>query len=327
MTVIPVPKQLDADTGLAVANELVAHGRADELTVDFSTLRFARPFGTLVLAETLRDLIQKRKADSLPTRYRTEGVTSGLRSSAVTYLAHVGFFEHLGINYGKRPGEAPGSKDYLPITRVTETTLRARGPDGPLQRAVVDESARLAKMIFADECQQDMLAYCLRETVRNVFEHAQTSECTVMAQRYNGVEVEIAIVDRGIGIMRSLSSKYSLSDEVAALHAAILPGVTCASVARDSEWDNTGFGLYILSTLGRRLGSFRLVSSGAALSASKAGVSTSANAFPGTAIKLRVTAADADYFSNLVQQIVNEGEKKTGHVEQSRRASKSARVS
>ena len=47
--------------------------------------------------------------------------------------------------------------------------------------------------------EQLMVSYCLREVIRNVFEHAQTDTCTVMAQRYSDGAAEIAIIDNGMG--------------------------------------------------------------------------------------------------------------------------------
>ena len=43
----------------------------------------------------------------------------------MTYAAHMGFFKAFGHDFGKSPGQALGSKNYIPLTMLrTETLIR-----------------------------------------------------------------------------------------------------------------------------------------------------------------------------------------------------------
>ena len=324
-----LPKQLNDGPSLWAAEKLSELDGVPDLMLDFERLTFARPFGTLVVAESLRDLVRRRKSAGLKTRYKTAGVLSGDRSPAVTYLGHVGFFTHIGIDYGKQPGQAPGSRDYLPITVLSRTELEADASGRAFQEAIEQKAKLLARMIFTDESKQDMLRYCLRETIRNAFEHAQVDACSVMAQRYSGDQVEIAIADRGIGVLASLASTHAVSTPKEALDLAVQPGITRVKDPQPgTPWDNTGFGLYVMSSLGSGHGSFRLVSSGGSLEMTKSGRFSATSTFPGTAIRLLVNASDAEYFPNILKRIVDEGERiSAGAPGGGRRASKSTRSS
>ena len=95
-----------------------------------------------------------------------------------------------------------------------------------------------------------MLSYCFREVIRNVFEHANCGECSVMAQSWSNNIAEVAIIDRGVGIKKSLSSTYNIVTHVDALKLAVKPGISSGSVlSTGGKWGNEGYGLYILSLL------------------------------------------------------------------------------
>jgi hypothetical protein len=280
-----------------------------QVTVDFSMIGFAKPYATLLVAEGLRDLVRRRKGLGLDTRVQSRGLVVGERQSAASYLGHIGFFEYVGVQFGNAPGVAPGSSTYLPLTVIHREQLEAERRGRVIQEAVLEKSRHLASMIFVDESQQDLLTYCLREIIRNVFEHAQTDSCTIMAQKYYADQVEVAIADNGRGIQASLGADYEKRPAIDALYDAIKPGVSRIHSDQGlGRWDNSGFGLYVTSRLGRETGSFTIASSGQILGLSGVSVHSRPAPVTGTAIRLVVSASEAEYFPNRLQQIVDEGE-------------------
>ena len=96
------------------------------------------------------------------------------------------------------------------------------------------------------------------------------------------------------------------------------------------EWDNSGFGLFVLSELGHEAGEFTLASNGRYIQIQRGvplprfdGVQVS-----GTAIKLLVDLESAEYFPNRLQQLVQRGEQAhyqaTGITKHASKRSKSA---
>jgi signal transduction histidine kinase len=280
-----------------------------EIILDFSRLRFAYPFGTVLLAEAIREVVVERRILGLPVRWSHAGIMAGVVHPAVSYLGHMGLFRHVGIPYGNEPGAAPGSRTYLPLTPI-------RRPDaGPssFHFAIREEAERLASLVFKDELKQLMLTYCFQETIRNAFEHAEVDECVVIAQKWLGQQVEIAVVDRGRGVQASLQERFGPLRASKALDQAIRPGVTrTIPTGRGGRWENTGFGLFVLSELGRRCGDFSIVSSGEYLNLDGNDRRMGSCPYPGTGVKLKVSIRDADYFPNLLEAIVREGEAASG---------------
>ena len=48
-------------------DEISTHIKDDEVTLDFSSIMYVNPFSTLILAESIRDFVQKRKKMNLKT--------------------------------------------------------------------------------------------------------------------------------------------------------------------------------------------------------------------------------------------------------------------
>jgi hypothetical protein len=150
-----------------------------------------------------------------------------------------------------------------------------------------------------------------------------------MAQKYGGDQVEIAIADAGRGIQASLGGEYLSKPALVALEDAIRPGVTRVTGPQaGTEWDNTGFGLYVVSRLGQETGTFSLASSGTLLTLSGKSVHSQTVPISGTVIRLLVNVSEAEYFPNQLQRIVNEGEAEVAQRGSgTRSASKSTRMS
>jgi hypothetical protein len=308
---ISCPSELSAtSSALQFSEQMRSAGDTPLLILDFRRLRFAKPFATLLVAQTIREVAEARRLRGLKTRYLKSGFAVGERSAAIDYLGHVGFFEYAGIEFGNQPGEALGSSTYLPITVLSRTDLEARYPGEKIQEAVTLKCRRLAALLSPDEAERDVMMYCFREIVRNVFEHAETDQCTLMAQKYSGDLVQIAIADEGIGVPTSLAKAHAFSSTEEALRAALRPGVSSNLGGQTGDkWDNTGYGLFVASELGKATGSFCIISGGTLLNVSGAGETIFPFPLRGTAVRLTVSTADAEYFSNRLQQIVEEGER------------------
>ncbi len=290
----------------------------DVIEVNFRRIDFAQASGALILSSGLQALRRKRP--------NLEIFASGIdqRTKSNSYLAHVGFFQHAGIDVGNWPGGDTGSSAYIPITEINIEKLRSERGDGttPIGKLVQGESDRLAEIITQSHKGKDTrpVSYCLREVIRNAFEHGSTK-----AQRYSN-RIELSIVDCGQGVRRSLGQRFILSSDVEALQLAIKPGVSGAEpLARDEtgEWANSGFGLYVLSEVGKSTGGFMICSGSGALRFSTKSEWVADYKFPGTAVRLTISKPPGKNFEDLINQIIAEGEKLVAASSGPRRASKS----
>jgi len=272
---------------------------------------FSCPFGMLILACTIRDFVKYRKGYSLETT--ADGINYSV--DAHSYLGHVGFFKFIGLSVGKEPGEAIGNSRYLPITIITQRQLKRNLVDrnvhlGPM---IQEESERLARIILSVD--QPMyghpVTYCFREIIRNVFEHANTKLCVLAAQAWSDNKLEIALIDQGRGIKKSLEERFSFNNDFEAMLLAIKPGISRIKISQDTDtkWDNTGFGLYVMSSLSRETGHFLLCSGKCGLYAERNLEKQMPFEFRGTAVKLSMTKPKGVNVESLIDRIIQNGER------------------
>lgn len=99
----------------------------------------------------------------------------------------------------------------------------------------------------------------MRELIRNVLEHSQSENFwyTGQYQPTKGI-VEVAILDEGIGMKKSSmkNRKLSIKDDEDAIRLAIQAGISKSGVGRvgRDEYDNSGFGLYMITNFCRKGG-------------------------------------------------------------------------
>ncbi len=251
------PISLDAASVFEFVHRVRSRSDTDvgDVVIDFSQCRFASPFGLLMTLYATQQL-------SVGT-----GVTI-VRSQYGSYLEHVGFYDALTANPKARDVGADDGSTYIPITYVKVDDLRASAAESMhvIQEEVDRISARLASALLRSTTGSayDILQFSMRELLRNIVEHSRAPVIALAAQYWpSHNQAELAILDGGIGVYRSLSSnaRLGVQSEQHALELALLPGVTSATFTRDDDvWSNTGYGLYMTSSFGRILGTFVIAS-------------------------------------------------------------------
>ncbi|WP_204321153.1 ATP-binding protein [Cupriavidus neocaledonicus] len=288
--------------------ELDAARDHPEVSVDFAPMRFSLPTGMLALGSKLREWVQYRKERN----FSSSALGINNARQAHSYLMHMGFFHFIGLEAGNEVGEARGSRSYVPITRISrpEVDVGQRGVE-EWYAAIEAEARKVAGVLAGFDDSQPLRAYSysIREVIRNVFEHSQAAECYICGQRWNNGQVEIAILDEGIGIARTLSEAHGIASHAQALQLAIRPGISRTSnySAQQNVYDNSGFGLYVMSELGANFGWFVLGSGDALLYGYQRQREVSAASFRGTFFGMRFLNTPADTRS-VLNDIIAAGE-------------------
>jgi hypothetical protein len=324
---ISVPRRLEESSVFPWREAVWDYVDESELILDFSQLNYAFPFGTLILAATIRGLNKHRELNGL--NILMAGIDYSI--SAHSYLGHIGFFKFIGLESGNEPGQAFGSPTYIPITFITRRQLFQQNPKNMtiLGAAVQREAERLSRIVLA--VNKPLLGhpvpYCFREVIRNTFEHGETNTCIVSAQRWYDNTLEIAIIDFGRGIRDSLSERFTMSSDIEAIRYAIKPGVSRVdtSIKTDDIWANSGFGLYVLSRLSRETGHFLICSGNAALYADNHREIEPPYRFNGTAVKLMMARPRGVNVGEYIDRIIREGEEIASQESRPVRASKSTK--
>jgi hypothetical protein len=315
MTELSCPPELNDETAAEFVNKIWRAKGEDIIVLNFSSLHWVYPAGVMVLAIATRALVKKRKNLDLTT----QAIVSN-NKGACSYLSHFGFFQFVGLPVGNPINSKFGNNKYIPIRCITENSFNTDG--NVLQEEIWKYSTNLVTVLYPNSDDSDileLLGYCLREIMRNVFEHSESDECYFMAQRWANGASEIVLADEGVGIATSLSHAHSVISNRNALRLALKPGISSATepLNRD-QWQNSGFGLYVVSSLCNVLGSFSILSNGTMLLKEKGKDKMLATPSKGTIVKLRIEANLDYYFPNLMNKIISDGEDEAKNIPGSR---------
>lgn len=257
-----LPRNIVIEAAIEFALKLQNPIEADTVVLDAGAIEWSEPFGMLYLSAAICDL-RSRRPD---LKVYAENFTDQ------TYLLHMGFFQQCGFKVGKKPGQATGSDTYLPITTIdlSEIARRAAVRGLFVQDEIESVSKRLTSMLLQKEEGGDLfdtLNYAFRELGRNVVEHSQSKSMAFCAQYWpTKNHVEVCIVDGGVGIFRTIHSNpyLEITSDADAVNAALLPGISGKAIreelAFDNPWENSGYGLYMMSRLCADGGSFFMAS-------------------------------------------------------------------
>lgn len=306
---IYVPNGGDKAAVARFSAEIAAMPHHPKVEFSFRDVDFVTPGWMLLVTRALRSYRDDRPG----TRCKVVDATS----SAMTYAAHAGFFDSLGIPWGRGVGEAQDSSTFLPITCRKVRDLFTNQPlTRPAGDIIQEDSEKLAAILAQSRAGVlfDTLSYSIREIIRNVVEHSKAGEFLIAAQCWVATgAAEIAIADAGIGIAAGLRSngKYSPGDDAEALSLATQPGVSGTIVPRHSDdvWANSGFGLYMARGLAHGKQGFTLASGTAALTSGDDGQAIVEGAFKGTCVALRLRAGTTPLEKRLSELVSRGGGK------------------
>ena len=308
--VITMPRRLTYDSANTILRGL-PFNESPKVIFDFSSLVFSHPLAMLMVAGGLRKLTKRRSQLGLSTA--VSGLSSGI--AAHTYLEHLGFFDFINLPNRNKLGSAKGSPRYIPIKRISRADFRvAEGDSKGLHDALIEAADVIALVLAGTDLKEYEvkrgLAYSIKEIVRNVFEHSGAGHCYVAGQRWGEGAVEIVIMDEGVGISKTLSESFVIESDRQALEYSIKPGVSRMSKVLDAlnTSDNSGFGLYVLSQVGKRFGRFVLGSGMAALRHQQGTkLQFDATSFSGTFVGITLNERPSN-FRSVLDEIVESGE-------------------
>lgn len=309
MTTIFFPERFDRDTLAPFFDQLELHQDTPDVCIDCSTLRYSFPTAMLVAGSKLRKWIINRQKKRLNTTKSGHNSSNNVHS----YLMHLGFFDFIMMGGGNQVGQARGSSAYLPITRIVKPAYDANSQELQIWYDKIMSSVRgLARVVSGtveDTEENRLYNYALREIIRNVFEHSEATECYVCGQRWWNGKVEIAVIDEGVGIANSLKRSHRIPSDNEALSMAIKQGVSSTSNIDQAQniYDNSGFGLYVLSQLASSFGWYVLGSGTARLVGHGKNVSQATLNFSGTYFGMQLQRPPQQ-FSQLLDDIISSGE-------------------
>ena len=324
MPIIYLPKNINFETTAIFFKQLKSNFLTEDVYIDINQLQFSTPTSMLIIGSKLKAWRAARESKQLRT-----GFKKVINSEAISYLGHLGFFDFIGSkkNVGKKMGEAFGSETYVPIIKIEKPKFDTL--DNWYEN-IISSVRGLANVLAGTKHNTEehrFYLYTLREIVRNVFEHSQADECFICGQRWGNGKVEIAIVDEGIGLLSSLNRSHKLLNDGDAINLAIKPGVSATNNITTVEniYDNSGYGLYVLSEVVSNFGCFTLGSGSKRLISTFGKQSIDDLDFNGTFIGLELNNTPK-HFSDILKDVIACGEKETQDYAKASSASKMSKL-
>jgi hypothetical protein len=313
---INVPKHLTLETTVKFASDICELPKADLYVFDFGEVGRIEPFALLFLSSELQRCRSKYK----------ESEFAAANYQSCSYASHMGFFMAFGLDHGKKPGEAKGSSTYLPITIFDsdEIIKQAAKNYEEVGYFIEKQAEGMAEILTRKQSGDlfDTLTYSIREIIRNVIEHSHSNQFGFCAQYWRSYgKVQLALLDRGIGIKSALSQnpKLKIQDDHEALNLSLMPGISGkaykgAKPRIKGEWANSGFGLYMTSRLCREGGSFFIASGKTGLYLSEKKRRYLDTPFEGTALMLSLNTKRLSSLSSMLSKYKEEAKIKNNQI-------------
>lgn len=332
--IFEVPKQPSLGSVTTFVKDMWAAPQADEYIFDFSNLGFILPHGLLILSSQIEQFIERRTDSQFSAICPND-------NEAVSYAAHMGFFKACHFMYGKEPGQALGGPNYIPIERIDRFELLEDAEQRAcnVNELIINRARHIATTLTQrDEKDSltDALAYSIKEIIRNSVEHSESRHIDYCAQYWpKNDRVQFAVVDVGVGLANSLSRNphLAINTDQEAIEHSIQPGISGAMYEGlesddDNDFENTGFGLFVTSQLGKKFGAFYLCSGTHGIKIAKRGSKQYNTMHSGTFVSLTLNKPRDTHLGDHIDRLVKEGEAIAEKKDDKRikKASKSSRM-
>jgi len=197
-----------------------------ESSIDLRNVTFIDPYGMVCILE-IGELLKSECIEK--TIYLPES------EEVLKYLERMDFFKYTDKYFILEPSKPQISGKYLRSSYsdvLLEITLIEKSDDIHFIVGKVKDRANaiLKKHLHYDEKAINGFIVALSEICQNIIEHSETGGFVgIQKYHWNIIEkniVKIAVMDIGRGFRKSLSERFSLSNDIEAIDMAILKGVS-----------------------------------------------------------------------------------------------------
>ncbi len=237
------------------------------------------------------------------------------------YASNMAFFRAFGLKHGREPNCVDGNNRFVPFTILRIQTIKDEASkEWQVEQEIIEKRAEhLAQILSQQETSNlvDALTFSIREIMRNVFEHSESRSIEYCAQYWPSYhKVEIAILDNGIGLKKSLNDNPFIEVECDsdAIQQALMPAISSKSykgayIDKNNPWQNSGFGLYMISRICRLGGSFLICSGDHGIKLNEQGKEhlNLGHNFNGTAVRIILNTSKLTQLSTMLSTFRDEG--------------------
>lgn len=287
---------------------------AEKLVFDFSELQYVKMLAVSIFARELRQAVSYRKGLGLLTFSKGH---DNNKSVPLSYLSFIGFFDFIGLHdIGKKvrfEAEVACKNPYLAITKYCYTRFKSQAEVDYYRTEydfIAEEALKIARLLEKqNDARNSLFSYSIREIMRNAYEHSGSVDFYVMGQTWRDGSAELVIMDDGCGIYKTLQSKYPLlKNQQEAIIESMKPGVSESDFTGNNKYNNSGFGLYVLSEFASRHGYISIASGDCLVTRDPSGIKTDSVWNDGTLVGIHLDSIPDDAQEEM-SEIIKDGEK------------------
>ncbi len=172
------------------------------------------------------------------------------------YFKRIGLFKLIGIPSGFTVTEHDASGRFIPLSLIKKSD------------ELPEFITEMVPLLHIEPEYAEPIRYVMSELIRNVLEHANSPfGALVCAQYYKDSHtIRLGVVDRGLGIKRTITVSHPASDDIAAIRLALTPGITGTTTRKMGGTElNAGAGLFFIKSIAKVNKDFFVIYSGNAM--------------------------------------------------------------
>lgn len=162
-----------------------------------------------------------------------------LEARSKHYLKRMGLFDFLKIDSGIEITEHEPAGRFIPLNQITNS------------EKLTEFITEVVPLLHLSPKHAEPIRYILSELMRNVFEHAVSKIGVIMCAQYykKSNTIRIGIVDRGVGILKTISALHRARTDLEAIRLALTPGITGTTKRIGGTDYNAGAGLFFIKSI------------------------------------------------------------------------------
>lgn len=182
-------------------------------------------------------------------------VSEHMEAKSKHYLKRMNLFDLLGIKTDINIEEHESAGRFIPLTQISN--------NDELTTFITE----VIPLLHLKPEQAQPIQYVISELTRNVFEHSESKIGAILCAQYfkKTNRISIGIVDRGVGIQKTILSSWFVKSDIDAIRLALTPGITGTTRRIGGTDYNAGAGLFFIKSIAKVNRDFFVIYSGKAL--------------------------------------------------------------
>lgn len=182
-------------------------------------------------------------------------VSEHMEAKSKHYLKRMNLFDLLKIDTDITIEEHESAGRFIPLTQISGNE--------ELTKFITD----VIPLLHLRPEQAQPIRYVISELTRNVFEHSQSKIGAILCAQYfkKSNRISIGIVDRGVGVKKTISNAWPIESDLEAIRLALMPGITGTTRRIGGTDYNAGAGLFFIKSIAKVNRDFFVIYSGNSL--------------------------------------------------------------